>query len=80
MAVLAAEVEGREPAAVLDVGVGLGPAEVVHRLAEALPRRLVQGRVAVLKCDQDNVQLVSHGTRTSSGERERPNAKTVVSE
>ena len=60
MAILAAEVEGREPAPVLDVGVGLGPAEVVDRLAEALPGRLVQGRVAVLKCDQDDVQLVSH--------------------
>ena len=61
MAVLAAEVEWGEAAPVLDVGVGLGLAEVVHRLAEALPGRLVQRRVAVLKCD-NNVQLVSHRT------------------
>ena len=49
VSVLAAEVEGRESAPVLDVGVGLGAAEVVHRLAEALPRRLVQRGVAVLQ-------------------------------
>ena len=51
VAVLAAEVEWGESAPVLDVGVGLGLAEVVHRLAEPLPGRLVQRRVAVLKCE-----------------------------
>ena len=49
MPVLAAEVERREPAAVLDVGVGLGLAEEGGGLAEALPRGLVERRVAVLK-------------------------------
>ena len=47
--VLAAEVEGREPAPVLDVEVGLGPAEGVDGLAVALPGRLVEGSVAVLE-------------------------------
>jgi hypothetical protein len=46
--VLAAEVERGKPAAVLDVRVRLGLAQKLHRLAEPLPRRLVQSSVAVL--------------------------------
>ena len=49
MSVLAAEVERREPAPVLDVRVGLGLAEEGRGLAEALPRGLMEGGVAVLK-------------------------------
>ena len=55
MAILAAEMKRREAAPVLDVGVGLRLAQVLHRLTEALPRRLVQGRVAVLKGGGDHV-------------------------
>ena len=49
MAVLAAEVERGEAAPVLHVDVGLVLAERGHRLAVALPGRLVQSRVAVLE-------------------------------
>ena len=47
VSVLAAEVKGCEPAPVLDVGVGLGPAENTDTLTEALPCRFVEGRVPV---------------------------------
>jgi hypothetical protein len=46
--VLAGEVEGGEPAPVLDVHVAPLPAEQVHRPAEPLPGRLMQGCVPVL--------------------------------
>ena len=49
MSVLAAEVEGCEPPAVLDVGIGLGLAQELDRLAETLPGGLVKGGVSVLK-------------------------------
>ncbi len=49
MAVLAAEVERGEAAAVAQVVVGAGAAEQLHRTAEALPGGLVQRSVAVLK-------------------------------
>jgi len=52
VAVLAAQMEGREAAAVLDVGVSPARAtEEVRGAREALPGGLVQGRVAVLKDD-----------------------------
>ena len=47
--VLAAEVQGGEPSPVLHVDVGPVLAQEGHRPAVALPRGLVQSRVAVLK-------------------------------
>jgi hypothetical protein len=49
--VLAGEVEGGEPAPVLDVHVAALPAQQVHRAAVPLPGRLVQSRVPVLSKD-----------------------------
>ena len=49
MAVLAAQMERGEPAAVAEVVVGLVLAEELHGAAETLPRGLVEGSVAVLK-------------------------------
>ena len=54
MPVLAGEVEGGEPAPVLDVNIAALPAEHVHRPAEPLPGRLVQRRVPVLKPETDS--------------------------
>ena len=46
---LAAQVQRREPAAVLHVDIGLGRAEGGHGAAVALPGGLVQGGVPVLQ-------------------------------
>ena len=53
VAVLTAEVERRETAAVSQVKVGLALAQKIHRLAEPAPSALVQSRVPVLQKQRD---------------------------
>ncbi len=52
VAVLTAEMQGREAAAVSQVVVGLVGAEQRHRPTEALPSGLMERRVTVLKENQ----------------------------
>ena len=56
VAVLAAEMEGRESTAIPEIKVGAVLAQRLHRPAEPLPRRLVQGRVPVLQKDEIHQQ------------------------
>jgi hypothetical protein len=51
--ILTGEVEGGEPAPVLDVHVAPLPAQQVHRTTEPLPGRLVQRCVPVLKTKKE---------------------------
>ncbi len=52
VAILTAQVQRREAAAIPQVVVGLGLAQELHSLAESLPCGLVEGRVAVLRREE----------------------------